>query len=242
MIACYDLQHRLPTFDFCCWLTHVRLLGATEITFDLGDKFFLRKKWSPEDTLRRLENCLKPACALADLPWRMGTDGDHEIGSHLHQVFWRDVQANGGSFPLLRTVLPLAGDRFTVTMRQTFWRRERNSDPNVWHEFARRIGARVFEDYDTKSTPLHERVASYAGARMNYGVPTGPLSLCFWTNYPLTQFCDPELFAKPWAAQGVPVNGQVPWFLPNQQLVWEKPTMDNLMREFDRMANERVLA
>ena len=73
-----------------------------------------------------------------------------------------------------------------------------------------------------------------------FGVPNGPLSLLWWTRYPLRMFCDPcnEVMLKDWRRQGMVPGDQVPWFLPNQKLVWEAQTMDNLMREFDRVVTE----
>lgn len=233
MIACYDLQHRLPTYDFFCWLTHVRLLGATAITISRGRKFFMRKKWRSEETEKRLAHYLLPGPALAALPCCVGEDGNREIGSHLVPDLWREILRHDGKMPRLKSVLPPGDARYTVTIREHFHRPERNSDPQLWREFAQRIGARVFEEHDVAPVSLYERVAAYAGARMNFGVPNGPLSLLWWSRYPLCQFCDPETTARAFERQSIPLGTQVPWFLPNQRLIWEKPSMDGLMREFE---------
>jgi hypothetical protein len=235
MIACYDLQHRLPTYDFFCWLTHVKLLGATAITISRGRKLFMRKKWPASETEKRLENYILPGPALAGLPCRMGEDGDREIGSHLVQKLWADIIRLGGEMPRLQTVLAPGGAAYTVTIRQHWFKGQRNSDAELWRTFARRINAHVFEDFDTVRIGLYERVALMAGARMNFGVPNGPLSLLWWTPYPLCQICDPDLTARDFDRQGIAIGEQVPWFLPNQRLIWERPTMDVLMSQFESM-------
>src|SRR5262245_38840122 len=189
MIACFDLQHRLPTYDFFCWLTHVKLLGATAFNIPRSRKFKMRKKWRPEETERRLANYILPGPALAGLPGAMGEEGDRTIGSHLVVDLWRDIQNNGGYMPRLKSVLPPGQIKYTVTLRQQAYKSEKNSDPDVWREFARRIDAHVFEDYSVQPIGLHQRVAIMAGARMNFGVPNGPLSLLYWTEYPLCEVC-----------------------------------------------------
>jgi hypothetical protein len=230
VIACYDLHRRLPTYDFFNWLAHVRVLGATEITFSISPKLLMRKKWPHEETHKRLANYLLPGPKLAGLPARMGDDGDREIGTHLMADLWRDVQASGKEMPRLRSIFPPKRARYTVTIRETFWQQQKNSGP-VWRKFANVIGARIIEDTSRSPIDLYTRVALYAGAEMNFGVPNGPLSMLWWTRYPMTMMCDPEVTGPDWKRQETPVGSQVPWLLPNQRLVWETPTMDSLMAQ-----------
>jgi hypothetical protein len=238
MIAAFDLERRLPTYDFFPWLTHVKLLGATECTIPHARKLFMRKKWlDSAETYKRLRHYITPGFALARMPWSFSEEGDREIGSHLHSALVADMQRLRCDLPRLETVLPPGRERFTVTIRHNEWKPERNSDGELWREFARRIGAYVFEEHDERPVPLHQRVAIYAGAKMNFGVPNGPLSLLWWTRYPVSMFCDPfnTVMLKDWRRQGMVPGDQVPWFLPNQRLIWETQNMDNLMREFDRV-------
>jgi hypothetical protein len=117
-----------------------------------------------------------------------------------------------------------------VTIRESFWNQHKNSQP-VWRKFADRIGARVIEDHSRTKIGLHERMALYAGAEMNFGVPNGPFSILWWTDYPMTMLCDPVITGPDWKRQEVMVGSQVPWLLPNQRLVWAEPTMDSLMAQ-----------
>lgn len=239
MICCYDMQRRLPTFDFYGWLACVRMQGATEITFSLGRKFFMRKKWPPEESHRRLASILTPGPALAGLPGRMGEDGDREIGSHKFKHLRTAMKRFHCPMPRLRSVLPPKKARYTVTMREMTYKSHRNSDRAVWLAFAREIGARVIEDWSVDAMSLHERVAFYAGAEMNFGVPTGPLSLLYWTEYPFCEVADPEVCAEDFANQDMEVGEQPFWLLPNQRVVWGKPTLELLMELFDGTARGR---
>lgn len=227
MIVCYDLGKRLPTYDFFCWLGHVKFLGATEVTISEGRKFFMRKKWTPEETRARLNNYILPGPALYGLPCRIGEDGDREIGSHLLADLLRDV--GDSEMPRMKSVLPPKNERYTVTIRESPHKPERNSNVKLWTLFARKIGARLIQDTWREPLGLYERVALYAGADMNFGVPNGPLSLLWWTDYPVSMWCDPEIATVPFENQGIRMGEQVPWFRFNQRLVWRKPTMEALL-------------
>ncbi len=231
MIACYDLHRRLPTYDFFTWLTHVKVLGASEITFSMSPKLLMRKKWPHEETYKRLENFLLPGPALAGLPARMGDDGDREIGTDfLTDELWQDVVAAGIELPRLKSIWPPGTARYTVTIREHFWVPEKNSGP-VWRKFANAIGARIIEDTSRVPIGLYERVALYAGAEMNFGVTNGPLGLLYYTDYPFCVVADPAVTAMDWRRQGTAIGSQLPWFLPTQRIVWGEPTMDMLMAQ-----------
>ena len=236
MIACYNLHRRLPTYDFFNWLCHVKLLGATEVTFAAQGKFMMRKKWPREETVRRLHDFLLPGPRLAGLPARLGEDGDREIGSHMTRDLWEDAQRLGCDIPRLRSVMPpvhLAA--YTVTIRDCFYRPQRNSDRPLWTRFAREIGARIVDDTARAPIPFYERVALYAGARMNYGIPNGPLGLLYYTDYPFAVFVDEEINGADFKRQGHMEGTQLPWLRANQRLIWTAPRMDALMAEHDRV-------
>jgi hypothetical protein len=225
--CCYNLQRRLPTFDYFPWLAHVKLLGATEIQICHGRKYFMRKKWSPEETQRRVDNYIFPGPALFGLPCKIGCEGDQEIGSHLLPDLLRDL--DNREMPRIISVLPPGGAEYTVTIRNTFHKPERNSDVTLWTLFARKIGARIIDDTSKQPIGLYERVALYAGAKMNFGVSSGPMSMLWWSPFPLSEWLDPEVYGPVMEKHGISVGGQVPWLLPNQRLVWQKPTMEGLL-------------
>jgi len=240
VIALYDMSVggrarnpalvRPTTYDFFNWLTHVRMLGATEIAFKIEP--MNQGKWPIAESLKRFKNYIWPGCALAGLPCSVKNEGNGEIGSVLMCDLLADL-APGKQMPRLVTVKPPGLARYTVTIRETFRNVHKNSDRDLWLAFAERIGAHVFEDDTRVKTELHDRVAICAGARMNYGVTNGPLSLLYYTPYPFTMFCDPIGTKKSFSGHKINPGDQLPIFLPKQKFVWVKPTMDDLMREFD---------
>lgn len=226
--ALWDCAVRPSTYDFYTWLVHVHALGASEIVFRCHE--FSTRKWPAEEGRRRFENFIRPGPDLMGLPSRIGGDG-RVCGSYMTH----DLMADGGPKARLKSVFPAGPHKYTVTLRQTSHRPEKNSDDAVWREFARKIGAHVIEDTARKPIGLFERVALYAGAKGNFGVVNGPMGLLSLTPYPMTMFCDPETTAKGMAEHGVNVGESYGYCLPHQRMVWERPTVQGLMREFGRV-------
>ena len=217
LIARYDLKKRLTTFDFFTWLVHVQTLDATEVVFD--ERTIKSTKWDIEESQRRIKNILKPGCAFAGMPFRsmhgFGPCTGDDIGSHMLQGLV------GKPFRRLRTVKPRGSARYTVTLRETRHVPHRNSNIDRWRAFAKRIGAVVIEDYRIKPMHIHDRMALYAGAEMNFGVTNGPMGMLYLTDYPYMVF-DCLTNAKGFASHGIEIGGQVPWANKNQRLVWDK--------------------
>lgn len=210
------------TFDFYYWAVSARSRGATEIVIDDHE---VRITKYPEDVVRkRIETIIIAGMSLIGLPWRIGTEGDL-VGTHWSQFLDPDFK---------RLISPLRPKkvRYTVTLRNIAHSGYRNSDIPLWREFAAHIGAHVIEDAEEHPTPLLERVALYAGAEMNFGVVNGPISLLFLTPYPVTMF---DCGANPagWRAHEVAKGSQWHWALPQQRLVWAKPTMDRMLASWD---------
>jgi len=233
MIAKYDFAFRLSTYDFVNWLAHVKVLGATEIVFQT---YPMRStKWPVKEAMARFENYIKPMPSLFDLPYREGTDGDGKIGSTQVYDLQADLERLGVELPRMRAPMGVGGPyRYTVTIRETFHNPFKNSDRALWHRFAKEIGAHVIEDTSRTSITLYERCCLYAGAHMNFGVPNGPLCMLYYTPWPFRIFADPVVSAKSYGGHRIKIGGQVPWLLPDQRIVWEKATFDNLMAEFER--------
>lgn len=222
MNALWQLNSRAgpATFDFFTWLVNVKKRGAKRII--VSDRVVRTKKF-PEHVIRqRIASIVMPGPALAGLPVDRGEHGI-VIGSYRMNEL-----ASLGKFERLRSVLPPRPVRYTVTLRNYGHRAYRNSDQAVWREFAARIGAVVIEDYEDKPIHLYERVALYAGAEMNFGVTNGPIWLLFLSPYPVTMF-DCDVNAPLWQEHGIKPGSQLPWALPNQKLVWKRPTIDDLM-------------
>ena len=226
MIVNWDTGKRVSTYDYFTWQTQVASAGATEIVFRTDN--MRSTKWPLQEAKKRFLNYIWPGPGLHRIPCRIGTDGDAEIGS----IHMQDLPEN---FTRMRSVLPPDSERYTVTLRQTFHNTFKNSDQDLWREFANRIRARVIEDHAVEPIGLYERMALYAGAHMNFGVPNGPVSILWYTPYPLCMVSDPATSAKSWGGHGYKPGDRIKFLLDNQSVVWAKPTMDILMREFERM-------
>lgn len=234
MIALYDMRFMPTTYDYFNWLCHVKLLGATRIHFRIEPMG--QSKYSIAEGLKRFKNFIYPAPELFGLEKAMRNDGDGTIGS----LYFNDLQAdaerlrgNAKDIPRFRSVLPPSDKRFTVTIRDTFRNVHKNSDRVLWEKFAARTGAYIIDDHAKKPMELHDRIALYAGAKMNFGVVNGPLAALYYSPYPFCIHCDPIASAKSFGGHKIKSGDRAACFLPNQRWVWEKPTMDSLMRAFD---------
>lgn len=231
--ARYDFSSASASFDFFTWLVHVQKLGATEIVFDT--RKFRTTKWDADEARRRYESVIKPGAALAGLPWREGVDGK-PVGSHHLQDLIRI-----GGFQRLQSVKPPGTSRYTVTLRKNAHNPHRDSNESVWREFAAEIGAHVIEDYAVTPIHLHDRVALYAGAEMNFGVTNGPMGLLILTNYPYMVF-DCVSNTKSLVGHGIGLRGQVAWAGADQILVWEKQKLKFLRRAFTQWLDRKAAA
>ena len=127
---------------------------------------------------------------------------------------------------------PAGTERYTVTLRKTHRANGRDSDEAAWLQFADEIGAYVIRDYDQVPIHLHDRVALYAGAEMNFFVSNGPGVLCSFTEYPCMIF-DTHLAAGSLRSDGIPGWGaQYPWMLRNQFAIWEAATLANIRKHY----------
>jgi len=229
MLAKYDLREAQPCFDFFTWLVHVKAQGATEIILQTKTiSPMLMFEWGLQDVRRRAKSILFPGPALAGLPCRECVNGEEgQIkGTASFSKFLENYKPDY-NFPRLKTVLPPKQVDFTVTLRKSKQEPWRNSDEKLWRGFAADIGALVIEDYSVKPIHLHERMALYAGATMNFFVLGGPSHLLYFTDYPFMVFgCEKRIFEK----RKFYVGEKFAWFNSNQHLVWEPISKSTLWK------------
>ena len=233
MRALYDTSRYLTSFNFFEWLLQAEARGATVVVFDIrgirGDK------WPTDVARRRFYSICAPGPALLGLPHEVFDN--KVIGStaakNLAEPGGRPLVGflkRGGKIKRLTTVRPpVNGVRYTVTLRKTQRSPLRDSDEEVWREFANEIGAEVIPDFDTQPIGLHERVAMYAGAEMNYFVSNGPGLLCSWTPYPCMLFNTVHARVS-LLDDGIEDGAQYPWMGGNQRTIWELATPESLRR------------
>jgi len=231
MTFCYDLSRELCTFDFYGWLVQAKAAGATEIVFDA--RHYLPSIWNAAILRRRFDTIIAPGPALAGLPSREGVEGEKlPIGSSRMGALVR-FSRSGSPAPRLASVLPARNAKYTVTLRTQVKSSYRNSNDSAWRLFAAEIGATVIEDYDVAAIDLHERMALYAGAKLNLGIWCGPLTLCTLTEYPVLAFGagrgkEGIVMDK----YGVRHGENMPWCLPNQRVLWDDDDLPTIRKAF----------
>jgi hypothetical protein len=227
MQAVYDLAKYPANFNFLEFLVAAKTLGAKHILFD--DLNGYRPKFSKSDTLARVESILKPACALAGCTYDFGRDKGLDPGYHMSAVLKLYKQV--GRIEKLKSVLPPKDVKYTVTLRNTKRYEYRNSGPD-WRRFAEEMGAFVIEDFGDNPVSLHERMALYAGAKMNFFVANGPVTLCLLSDYPYMAFMKNVNDAYH-AEQGWERGSQLPWRVKDQHLIWTGDEYENIRRHAD---------
>lgn len=228
MIARWDLAHNTASFDFFSWLVMAKAKGATEIVF--GTQTVRIKRW-PEDVIRkRFHSILEPGPALIGLPSRIGADGVMPHGPHMKELV--AFHKAGNEIPRLSSVRSPGDAEYTVTLRNNPHIPQRNSNEQAWREFAAEIGALVFPDYDDEPIHLHERMAFYAGARMNFGMVNGPMHLCVLSECPVMMFGAHEA-RHAFELCGIPDGSQYPWAFPHQRLIWDPDSPENIRKHFE---------
>jgi len=226
MRACYDLSRYPCNFNFLEFLVAATTLGATHIA--LNDAV-IKGKFPKGETDRRIRTILEPACALAGCTFDYGSGGidpDYHISAVLK------VYRETGWIKKLRTVKPAVVNDYTVTIRNMERYPQRNSGKD-WRRFAEEIGAVVIEDYGDKPIDLHDRMALYAGSRMNYCVANGPVELLMFSDYPFTSFMknvDRDYHAR----HGFHVGTQLPWNGKNQRFIWGDDSYERLIEKHTR--------
>lgn len=224
----YDLRLDIASFDFYSSLVMAAAKGAVEVVF--GIERPKENKWTAAAVMRRFETIIKPGPALLGLPHRIGSDGIRPHSPHMRTLV--EFYRAGNDFPRLKSVLPKGSARYTVTLRRDPRIPARNSNEPAWREFARLIGALVIEDYDVAPLDLHDRMALYAGAEMNFGVPNGPMHLCVVSDCPYMMF-DCQNSDGAYASCGMALGAQYPWARPDQIAIWEPDDIDVLRKHFE---------
>lgn len=230
MLAAYCLSRHLPSFEFFYWLVMVQADGASKIVFDTRDPKL--RKFRFEDVFERFRSIILPGPDLAGLPSRLGLAHESQLDATASQLFtWYN---SGRRFKRLRSVKSPAKCDYTVTIRaNAAGARARDSNEAAWRQFAKEIDAVVIEDYYVRPIHLHDRVALYAGAKMNFGVCNGPIALLSLTEYPVAMFVNSQSARNSNIRWGQEPDTKLPWMLENQHMIWQEDDLDSLRRAFD---------
>lgn len=230
MLATYRLSRHIASFEFFYWLVMVKAAGAGKIVFDISNP--KTRKFPYEDVMERFRSIIEPGPAMAGMKYRYGNDVTPLDATASQLLNWYNA---GGRFERLKSVKPAVKCEYTVTIRENPGAKSRNSHQEPWRQFAKEIGAIVIEDYYRQPIHLHDRMALYAGAKMNFGVCNGPMALLALTEHPVAMVVNTDSARNSNTRWGSKPDENFPWMLPNQHLIWKEDTIDNLRRTFDEL-------
>src|SRR5215475_2630785 len=134
MLARYDLRFEHPTFDFFGWGIMAVAKGATG--------FVINENITDAETNRRIDSIIWPGAAIFGLPISRGGDGHRFLVDDAYRWRLRHLIRwikKGRTFTRLKSIKPAASERYTVTIRNSRVDRWRNSNSELWREFARDI-------------------------------------------------------------------------------------------------------
>jgi len=182
--------------------------------------------------MQRYNSILQPGPALAGLDYCVGAfpSSLDAVASKLQP--WYE---SGRRFQRLKSVKRPGKAEYTVTIRDNFaGARLRDSCRDVWETFAKKIGAIVIDDYYRQPIHLWDRMAIYAGAKMNFGVCNGPIHLLSLTEYPVCMFVNSQSARNSQIRIGMRPDTKYPWMLENQHMVWKEDTrLETLLEVFE---------
>lgn len=280
--ACYDMSLAPASFDFIKWLVvaemdrirrgaeaplKVAFTDGPEDGFRAGDVQNLAEKQQIMDKVMR------PALQLFG-----AVETDEAKTGRQHHYWYRPItDAARIGEPVPRVKVPVrvacemvdwliekgvkAGAPLVITLRETRYSPDRNSDVASWTEFARRRRAEgeqvVFvrdtakadepiEDFlicPRAARDLHDRVALYALARCNLLIANGPAELLQFSDWPFIEFkplpvepLRPVAIGDTWWQRfgGITPPESFPWLGPHQLTVWQRDTIDVLEDAWQR--------
>lgn len=251
--AIYDLGKEPTTFDFASWACYARTCGMERVHF-IVDGPIAQWKYPADISWKRFANILIPLCKLARLEYTVGARIEGRkfsyAAGHLNALY----KQIGRIEKLKATQIPLRTGHVTITLRESFRNRFRNSNGSEWRKFhkwleARNVDVEVFPECENAPIDLEYRMGVYAGAAMNLGVGNGPMALCVFSDAPylLLNLCpDPKGDktvqydqVKLLERQGFPPGSQFSFKNDRQLLVYEPDTFENIVRAYETMLERK---
>ena len=248
MRAIYDLRKYPTTYDFAPWAVMARTCGAEHVHFII-DGPIAHWKYSEDIAWKRFASILLPICRLARLSYSVGArESGPEFGYHGGQV--NELYRHEKRLVKLQPTLTNADHGYiTITMRESFRNKHRNSNKEAWARFGQYLRAKgkeviVIPECEDAPINLEHRMALYCGAEMNMGVAQGPMALCIFSDAPYitlnqnpkdtsgkAQYDIDRLLVK----TGFPPGSQYAFRTDRQILIWEPDGYENIVGAYERM-------
>ena len=262
----YNLANNPLGYDFVTWLVDAEMTRAREgapgplkVGFWLGQDGRLtatRRLW--------LENVFRPALDL------IGAREDSVAIRGQHKEFFvtRDIVGAyraGEPVPVFRPRKIPKIDAVTITLREAKHHPNRNSNVAAWMKFAailRGQGERVIfvrdtahareplEDFETclpASVDLAVRAALYESSKANLFSSNGPFMLVLFGARPYLCFTPVKdnwrgVGGREFWSKNMAVNpgDQFPWSAPDQRIVWQADTFENIMSAWEGLELSRT--
>lgn len=198
MNALYDLGKYPTTFDFAAWVVIAKSHGAKHVQF-VYEGHIATWKYPEFLAWRRFGNILVPLCLLAGLPFSVGKRIEGKEFPYLIGDVEKTYQKLGRVEKLKSVVEPTKTGYVTVTLRESFRNKYRNSNLPAWRRFVDYLEKRgkevvVLPECENAPIDLLHRMQMYAGAEMNMGVNGGPMTLCLYSEVPyvMLNMCPPN--------------------------------------------------
>lgn len=252
--AIYDLSKMPTTFDFATWAVNARSHGCNHVHFIVTNGM-AANKYSAATGWKRFGNILIPLCAIAGLDFSVGGNSTGAQFTYKTGDVCEFYKENGFIEKLKPTYRLDDSGYCTITLRESFRNKWRDSDIPEWQKFKAYLeshGKRVVMLGDCEIAPLdvEYRMALYAGAEMNYGVSNGPHVLCHLSDSPYItiNMNPPNTTGKGYTIPAImdwhkfPIGSQYNFRNDRQMLVYERDTFENILAAHEEMARKERIA
>ena len=253
--AIYDLTKNPTTYDFAAWAVIARTHGVERVHFIIDGPIATWKYGGDADIAwKRFATIVLPICKLARLSYSVGARMEGQtFGYHGGEVcrLYREL---GRLEKLKPTQTWDKRNYVTITMRDSFRNKHRNSNFEAWNEFERYLSGKnvdvmVIPECENAPFNVEHRMSWYCGADMNMGVAQGPMALCVFSDAPYitlnqnpkdttgkAQYDIDKLLVK----TGFPPGSQYDFRTPRQLLVWKPDTIENIIESWESMQERKA--
>ena len=258
-LAVYDLTRLPTTYDFAAWCVNARTRGATRVHFII-DGDIAHWKYPKEVAWARFGTILVPLCKLAGLEFSVGRRMQGLEVPYTHGSVEQTYRELGRLEKLKSALKATSQGHVTITLRESFRNKYRNSNREAWEEFAKYLEGRgekvvIFPECEHAPLNVLHRMALYAGAKMNLGVANGPMALCIFSEAPyitLNQLPEPPAELREGVIDvrrlaekvGFPEGSQYSFRNDRQILIYKPDTYENIVEAYEAFfpAKEAIAA
>jgi hypothetical protein len=240
----YDLSTDPTTFDFITWSTIARSNGVDHVHFVI-DQGIRTDKYDEVTAWKRFGNILVPSTKLSGLTFTVGSKRDGErFGWHIGEV--EATYKKTGSINKLK---PTAGiglkNTVSITIRDSIRNKWRDSNKPAWDKFTKHLQSEgyqviILNDCELNPIDIQWRMAVYSECLMNYGVNSGPMAMCMFSDCPYLIFnMSPKHndfnMEEHLTKGGFPKNSQLSFRNKKQLIVWEPDDYETILKHHNRL-------